>query len=446
MSIRRKLRSQLVNLLVSAKAESARRSLAETKRKLSRGAHVVSVFLELDDPYSYLLANYLPSLAASYNIELRYYLVQARSDAAFRPRADMLAVYAQQDCARLGAELGVPFLDRGRAPPVEHRRSLIDGLAAIQKSPDFDSELLDAIGLYWRGDSEGIARRASGTERTGAGERLLAENEKRLVDLGHYNAAMLHYAGEWYWGVDRLHYLMARLDALGVRRKSASVAKLVSIYQVMHTTLPVAPPSAAKDLPPLELFYSFRSPYSYLCLRRVFAIADAFRLKLKIRPVLPMVMRGMQVPQSKLLYIAKDMSREARRLEVPFGNFSDPVGKGVERCLATFYYAESERRERDFLLQAGEAIWARGVDVATDKGMRKATGRCGLFWPDVVAAMDDDAWRAKAEENRESMMESGCWGVPTIRLGDFVVWGQDRVWMLARRIEELCDTGDGILT
>jgi 2-hydroxychromene-2-carboxylate isomerase len=445
VNIRRKLRSQLVNLLVSDKAQSAKRSLAETKRKLSRRAHVVSVFLELDDPYSYLLAHYLPCLAESYDIELRYYLTQARSDEAYRPRADMLAVYAEQDCARLGAELGVPFLDKGRAPPVEHRRALIDSLAANRGSPDFDSELLDAIALYWRGDTEGVARRVSGAERTGEGERLLAENEKRLVDLGHYNSAMLHYEGEWYWGVDRLHYLMARLDALGARRASAPIAKLVSIYQVMQSTLPIAPPSAAKDLPPLELFHSFRSPYSYLCLRRVFAIADAFGLKLKMRPVLPMVMRGMQVPQSKLVYIAKDTGREARRLEVPFGNIFDPVGQGVERCLATFYYAQGERRERDFLLQAGEAIWARGIDVATDKGMRKVTGRCGLFWPDVLAAMDDGAWRAGVEENRESMMESGCWGVPTLRLGDFVVWGQDRDWMLARHIEELCDTGDGIL-
>ena len=99
----------------------------------------------------------------------------------------------------------------------------------------------------------------------------------------------------------------------------------------------------------------------------------------------------------------------------------------------------------DFLLNAGEAIWARGVDVATDKGMRKVTGRTGLFWPDVVAAMQDDAWRPIVDANRESMMDSGCWGVPTMRLGDFVVWGQDRGWLLARHIEELCEAGDGIL-
>jgi len=43
------------------------------------------------------------------------------------------------------------------------------------------------------------------------------------------------------------------------------------------------------------------------------------------------------------------------------------------------------------------------------------------------------------------MTASGAWGVPTMRLGDFVTWGQDRDWLLVRHIEECCDTGEGIL-
>jgi 2-hydroxychromene-2-carboxylate isomerase len=77
--------------------------------------------------------------------------------------------------------------------------------------------------------------------------------------------------------------------------------------------------------------------------------------------------------------------------------------------------------------------------------MRKVTGRCGLFWPDVDQAMKGDDWRSTIEGNRESMMQSGSWGVPTIRMGELVLWGQDRDWLLIRHIEELCDTGDGIL-
>ena len=443
MNIRSKLRSKLISLLVSERTQSARRSLAEARRRLGGGSHVVSVFLELDDPWSYLLAHYLPELAAGFDIEPRFYLTQARRDEAFRPQPELLALYADEDCARVAAELGIPFLDKGAAPPVERRRALIDSLAALGGAPAFHDELLDAITAYWRGDTAGVERRLGAT--AGDGRAILAANEQRLVELGHYNSATLHYAGEWYWGVDRLPYLVERLEQLGLRRADTSTPGLASIRQVMQLSLPVRPPGAAAQLPPLEMFFSFRSPYAYLALARVFSIADAFGLRLVVRPVLPMVMRGMQVPQAKLAYIAMDTAREARRLGVPFGRFADPVGAGVERCLAVFCYAQQEKREREFLLHAGEAIWARGIDVATDAGMRKVPGRCGLFWPGVLAAMDDDGWRATAEDNRAAMFEAGCWGVPTLRLGEFTTWGQDRLWLLVRHLEERCDSGEGIL-
>jgi len=93
----------------------------------------------------------------------------------------------------------------------------------------------------------------------------------------------------------------------------------------------------------------------------------------------------------------------------------------------------------------GEAIWSQAIDVASDSGIRKVAARTGLFWPDVKASFENDAWRSEIEGNRESMFESGSWGVPTIRIGDWVTWGQDRDWLVARHLETLCDGGDGIL-
>lgn len=405
---------------------------------------MVSVFLQLDDPYSYLLAYYLPSLAEHYDIELRLYLSEAIGD-EYQPAPEMLAEYAVQDCERLARELGIPFLDKGATPPVEHRLPMLDAIAACKGADNFNEELLQALAVFWRGDVEAASRRSAGAEMKGLSDTVINQSQKRQKHLGHYNSATLHYGGEWYWGVDRLHYLLDRLGNLGAARKDAPDPLLTSIRQSMQVTLPIAPPAAAKKLPPLELFHSIRSPYSYLALNRVFEIADAFGLELRLRPVLPMVMRGMQVPKRKLLYIVKDAAREAERLMIPFGNIADPAGPGAERCLAVFRYAESEKRAADFLLNAGAAIWSLAIDVATDEGMRKVTGKTGLFWPDIKAAMETDDWRRPIEENRESMMESGSWGVPTLRMGEFLTWGQDRDWLLVRHIEELCDTGDGIL-
>ena len=412
-------------------------------RRFSGARRQVQVFLELDDPYSYLLAQYLPELKACFDIELHVYLTQAPGG-GYRPRADMLAVHAERDCARVATELGIPFLDKGAAPPVEHRRALIDALAAGAGSDTHSGDVIEAINLYWRGDAEGAGRRVSNAKLTGKGDELLERNQARLEKLGHYNAATLLYGGAWYWGVDRLHYLTERLNALGLRRGDAGLS-LPSMRQAAQLSLPVSPPGAARELPPLEFFVSFRSPYSYLAMQRVYDIADAFGLKLRIRPVLPMVMRGLPVPRNKIRYIATDTSREARRLGIAYGKFADPLGAGVERCLAVCRYAEGEKKGREFVLNAARAIWSERVDVATDKGLRKVTGRTGLFWPDVIAAIQSDDWRDGVEENRESMMESGAWGVPTLRLGEFTIWGQDRLWLLVRHIEELCDTGDGIL-
>lgn len=444
MSVKRKLRGYLLNALLSERKRRFVASLREKQRRLRGQRHVVSAFLQLDDPYSYLLAYYLPYLALHYDIELRLHLSEARGD-EYQAAPGMLAEYSVVDCGRVARELGVPFLDKGATPPVEHRLAMLDAIAVRRNEGGFDEELLEALCMYWRGDAEAVSRRVGNVKSKGLAGVLIDDSKKRQKDLGHYNSAMLHYAGDWYWGVDRLNHLANRLDALGTAKTDKASPEITSIRQAMQYVLPVTPPAAARALPPIELFFSFRSPYSYLALGRTFAIADAFGLDVKLRPVLPMVMRGMQVPRQKLVYILKDAAREAARLGIAFGKIADPVGRGTERCLAVLQYAEAEKRARDFALNAGDAIWARAIDVATDSGMRKVTGKTGLFWPDVKAAMASDEWRAAVEENRESMMTSGAWGVPTARIGDYFVWGQDRDWLLVRHIEELCDTGDGIL-
>ena len=443
MSVRNKLRSKLLSAWIRPDVRRRSRDWHEARRRLAGRPHVITAFLQLDDPYSYLLAHYLPALADRYDVDLDVRLSEALGG-GYRPAPDMQAEYALLDCTRLAAELGVPFLDQGSAPPVEHRTGLLDALAVRAADDGFAEEVFDVLAIYWRGDAGTAARRAE-EGVPGVAAPVIAESQQRLARMGHYNSDMLHYGGERYWGVDRLHYLVYRLDELGVARREGDNALLASIGQVMHMDLPVRPPAAASELPPIELFYSFRSPYSQICLPRVYALADAFGLDVVVRPVLPMVMRGEPVPPKKVRYIVRDAMREAETQGVPFGNAMDPVGDGVDRCHAVFAYAGTERRERDFVLNAAELIWAQAVDASTDAGMRKITAKTGLFWPEAKQAMEDDDWRETEAEDRQLMFSLGSWGVPTMCIGDFVVWGQDRVWLLARHIEELCDTGEGIL-
>ena len=89
MIFRRKIRSLLLGLMFRPGVIRMNRWLAEKHRQLTGRKHVVSVFLQLDDPYSYILSHYLPSFAASYDIELRLYLSEALGD-EYQPAPEML--------------------------------------------------------------------------------------------------------------------------------------------------------------------------------------------------------------------------------------------------------------------------------------------------------------------------------------------------------------------
>ena len=130
---------------------------------------------------------------------------------------------------------------------------------------------------------------------------------------------------------------------------------------------------------------------------------------------------------------------------MPFGKIADSLGSGAERCIAAFYYAKSEGSEREFLLAAGQAVFAEAIDVATDEGMEIVAERSGLFWPDLKEALEKEEWRAWAQANQETLTEAGLWGVPSFLIGDVAIWGQDRDWLLSRKIEDMCHDGEGII-
>jgi len=86
----------------------------------------------------------------------------------------------------------------------------------------------------------------------------------------------------------------------------------------------------------LEFFLSLRSPYTYIAMERSFDLSHRLPVDLVLRPVLPMVMRGLPVPREKQLYIVLDTKREAEDAGVPFGRVCDPVGRPVERCFSLY--------------------------------------------------------------------------------------------------------------
>jgi 2-hydroxychromene-2-carboxylate isomerase len=225
--------------------------------------------------------------------------------------------------------------------------------------------------------------------------------------------------------VDRLHYLESRLRALGVAKTDNPTAifapPTVPLLSASHTT---------SERPILHWYLSFRSPYTGIVADRVKALADAYGAELRLRYVLPMVMRGMRVPRMKGFYIMSDTVREAERLGVPFGNMSDPVGRPVERGYAILHKAIELGKGCDFVRSFLSGVWAEGIDAGSDRGLKEITERAGLAWAEMQPLLGGDHWRAAAEANQAEMFSHGIWGVPSFRVGDTAIWGQDRLWVI----------------
>jgi 2-hydroxychromene-2-carboxylate isomerase len=177
----------------------------------------------------------------------------------------------------------------------------------------------------------------------------------------------------------------------------------------------------------VDFYFSFRSPYSYLAGPRAFALADRYDVAVRFRGVIPMAMRGQAVPRAKQVHTLRDAKREAVRLGMPFGPVHDPIGEGALRCLIVAEHAIDIGRERAFVLEASEAIWARGADVSRDEPLREACQEAGLGWDGCAAALQDPELRARVEANTAALAELGHWGVPVLVFAGERYWVQDRI-------------------
>jgi 2-hydroxychromene-2-carboxylate isomerase len=188
----------------------------------------------------------------------------------------------------------------------------------------------------------------------------------------------------------------------------------------------------------IELWFSFRSPYSWLVMPRIRALASHYGARLELRPILPMVMRGLPIPRAKGRYIVMDCKREAERLSLPFGRIVDPVGAGAERALAVLHHAIPRGVGEDFAELALRGAWAEGIALAEDEGLFDMAKRAGVAEAEVLAALADETWRDAAERNRAALFAAGLWGPPSFRVnGGSAHWGQDRLWALEDELRGL---------
>lgn len=208
----------------------------------------------------------------------------------------------------------------------------------------------------------------------------------------------------------------------------------------------------------IDVFWSFRSPWSYLATPRLRAWQEQYRLKVNFRPVYPIAIRTPEffhnVHPQWLGYFLTDVFRCAEYLELPFAWANpDPVNQYVDeqgkrqtaedqpyihRLTRLGAVAAEQGRGIQFADEVSRLIW--GGTAGWDQGehLAGAAQRAGLALADMEAVVASDAARLEAiiEQNQADHAAAGHWGVPTCAFAGEPFFGQDRLDVLLWRLKK----------
>lgn len=200
----------------------------------------------------------------------------------------------------------------------------------------------------------------------------------------------------------------------------------------------------------IDLYWSFRSPYSYLILPRVNGLhaVGGHAVQWHVRVVYPLAIRYPQhfVKQAEnplaRPYFLRDCERTARMLGMPFRRpvpdpiVQDPVTLAIADHQPHIHHlahlgVAAVRRGHGlaFITEVSRLLW----DGTTDHWhqgdhLAQATARAGLRLIDLEAdiAADRDGIDAEIARNQDDQQAAGHWGVPLLVFQGEPYFGQDR--------------------
>lgn len=336
------------------------------------------------------------------------------------------------DIRRTAARYEVPL-----EMPANHPLRTVDALRALLVvGPPFMPLAHAFYRAYWVdgvdiGTREGLARVLSeaGQDAEAVIERTMEPAIKEelrsrtddAIELGVFGAPTFVLNGELYFGADRM--------------------------DLVERALGGAPPTELPDpssLAPIDFWFDYSSPFSYLASERVEAVlgpAATWR---------PMLLGGLfkMVEQVNVPYFAQseakqrhtqaDLRRQAEILGVPFAWPSRfPMNTVLPLRVTMLAGATASAEGRRLVHRIFRAFWAEDRDISQPEVIEEICADLGLDGAGLIEGTQDPTVKAALKDATAEAAAAGVFGAPT-----FVVhpegseprlyWGADRLEMAAR--------------
>ena len=206
----------------------------------------------------------------------------------------------------------------------------------------------------------------------------------------------------------------------------------------------------------VDLYWSFRSPYSYLVTPRLLALEAEYDVRVAVKPVYPIAVRQPDFFANSdplwFSYFMRDIHRSAEFLGMPF-RWANPDPVLMDPATRTYPkdqphihrlthlgVAATERgRGLAFLDRVSHLIWS-GEFTGWHEGdhLSRATAQAGLDLAELDAAVaaDTQHYVDIVEGHQQAQRVGGHYGVPLMVFAGEPFFGQDRFDQLVWRMRQ----------
>ena len=207
----------------------------------------------------------------------------------------------------------------------------------------------------------------------------------------------------------------------------------------------------------IDLYFSYRSPYSYLILPRMLKLKEKYDIEINFKVVYPIAIRMPEWFEGKnfftfFFFKMIDMRLQAKKLGIPFTSKlkPDPIRQNIMTGKISSHQpyifdichlgqmAQMKGVGMEFAFEVSSLIFGGVENWNTDENLSEAAKKAGLDLTQLRESVNvhEEEIIRQIKQNQVDQLNAGHRGVPLTVIGDKHFFGQDQFDKIMETLKE----------
>ena len=207
----------------------------------------------------------------------------------------------------------------------------------------------------------------------------------------------------------------------------------------------------------IDLYFSYRSPYSYLILPRMLRLKEKYDIEINFKVVYPIAIRMPEWFEGKnfftfFFFKMIDMRLQAKKLGIPFTSKlkPDPIRQNIMTGKISSHQpyifdichlgqmAQMKGVGMEFAFEVSSLIFGGVENWNTDENLSAAAKKVGLDLNQLRESVNvhEEEIIGQIKQNQVDQLNAGHHGVPLTVIGDKHFFGQDQFDKIMKTLKE----------